>query len=204
MTSVLVFDIGGVLYDFRGDQLIAETSRRKRRWRTEEVQALWLPLVHSFETGAQSEADFAATVVRCYDLTLTPEQFLSAFRAAAHGFYEGARSLLRAVGEHHHLLSLSNTNGVQWPKVCEDLGAADPFHAHHPSHISGFLKPDVRAFEAVARSLPAPRECFFFDDRAVNVAAAARFGWRARRVRGVAEARSACLEFGLIEPQWLA
>ena len=38
MASVLVFDMGGVLYDFRGDRLVAETSRRSRRWRREEVQ----------------------------------------------------------------------------------------------------------------------------------------------------------------------
>jgi hypothetical protein len=41
-------------------------------------------------------------------------------------------------------------------------------------------------------------EVHFFDDRSENVNAATRFGWRARRVRGVAEARAACQMAGLL------
>jgi len=55
---------------------------------------------------------------------------------------EGALKLLRELAQRQRLFSLSNTNCVQWPKVLEDLGAQDPFHAHYPSHVSGFHKPD--------------------------------------------------------------
>ena len=198
MRPVLVFDMGGVLYDFQGDQLIAQASRRKRRWRREEVRERWVPLARNFETGACSEAEFATLIVDCYDLALTPEEFLTAFRAAAAGFYEGALSLLSELRGRYPLLSLSNTNAVQWPKVLEDLGDEDPFQAHHPSHLSGFNKPDPGAFEAVGRTLELGCKCYFFDDRAPNVAAATAFGWDARRVRGVIEARSACVALGLI------
>jgi len=198
MTRVLVFDMGGVLYDFRGDQLIAEHSRRKRRWRREEVQERWPELAHGFETGACSEAIFAEAIVRYYELELSPAQFLIAFRAAAAGFYDGALDLLSELCALHPLLSLSNTNAVQWPKLLEDLGVADPFQAHHPSHVSGFHKPDRRAFEALADSLAPDAECYFFDDRAQNAKAAAEFGWHARRVRGIEGVRRACLELGLL------
>ncbi len=196
--AVLVFDMGGVLYDFQGDQLIAETSRRARRWRSEEVQARWLPLVLGFETGICSEADFATRIVASYDLKLTGAEFLAAFREAAAGFYPGALGLLAELRERHHLLSLSNTNGIQWPKVLEDLGDSDPFHGHHPSHLSGFHKPDARAFEGVLKASQTATERYFFDDRGPNVAAAAALGFRARRVRGVQEARRACIELGLL------
>ena len=196
--SVVVFDMGGVLYDFQGDRLIARSSRRARRWRSEEVQAAWPQLVRGFETGSASEADFAAAVVQRYDLSLAPLEFLAEFRSAAIGFYEGALSLMAELRERHHLLSLSNTNAAQWPKVLADLGTADPFHAHHPSHVSGFHKPDPGAFQAISRTLAASVECHFFDDRSENVSAAQQFGWRAYRVRGVAEARTACREAGLL------
>jgi len=49
--AVVVFDMGGVLYDFQGARLIARTSRRPRRWRSEEVRAHWPQLVRGFETG---------------------------------------------------------------------------------------------------------------------------------------------------------
>ncbi|MEO8903710.1 MAG: HAD family hydrolase [Polyangiaceae bacterium] len=199
MTLVLVFDMGGVLYDFQGDRLIAETSRRVRRWRSEEVQAVWVPLVRGFETGACTEADFAAAVVTAFDLTLEPAQFLEAFRTAAVGYYDGALDLLSDLAERHSLLSLSNTNAVQWPKVLEDLGARDPFHAHHPSHVSGFHKPDPRAYAAVRAQHDPTTEFCFFDDRAVNVAAARALGWDAHRATGVAPVRAICARLGLCE-----
>jgi HAD superfamily hydrolase (TIGR01509 family) len=198
MTRVLVFDMGGVLYDFQGDRLIAEHSRRKRRWRREEVQERWPELAHGFETGACSEATFAEAIVRHYDLRLSPVEFLTAFRIAAVGFYDGALDLMGELRARYPLLSLSNTNAVQWPKLLEDLGTADPFRSHHPSHVSGFHKPDPRAFESLARSLPPDVECYFFDDRAQNVRAAAELGWQTRRVRGITETRRACLELGLL------
>ena len=198
MASRIVFDMGGVLYDFQGDRLIARASRRPRRWRREEVQATWLPLALRFETGACSEGEFAAEVVERYDLNLDAAQFLVAFRAAAVGYYAGALELVRELGQRHHLVSLSTTNAVQWPVVLSGLAGADPFQAHHPSHLSGFHKPDRRAFEAVAKTCAPETQFYFFDDRAPNVAAASALGWHARRVRGVAEARRACLELGLL------
>jgi len=198
MTSVVVFDMCGVLYDFQGARLIARTSRRPRRWRSEEVQADWPPLVRGFETGTSSEAVFAEAIVQRYDLALGPLEFLAEFRSAAVGFYEGAVGLVTELRERYSVLSLSNTNPVQWPKVLADLGSADPFQAHHPSHLSGFHKPDPRAFEAISSGLAAGTTCHFFDDRSENVNAANDFGWHARRVRGVSEARAACREAGLL------
>jgi putative hydrolase of the HAD superfamily len=198
MASVVVFDMGGVLYEFQGDRLIAEASRRKRRWRSEEVQRLWVPLVRGFETGRAREHEFAEEVVRAYDLSLSGTEFLQAFRAAARGYYAGALSLVQAVARRHRVVSLSNTNPVQWPEVLMGLGEADPFHAHYPSHVSGFHKPDPRAFELVERAHGAAERYHFLDDRADNVAAASARGWHARRVRGIEEARRACLELGLL------
>jgi HAD superfamily hydrolase (TIGR01509 family) len=198
MTGVLVFDMGGVLYDFQGDRLIAEHSRRKRRWRSDEVQVRWPELAHGFETGTCTGELFAEAIVQYYELRLSPAQFLVAFRGAAAGFYEGALGLLEQLRLRYTLVSLSNTNAVQWQKVLEDLGAADPFEAHHPSHLSGFHKPDRRAFEALAETLHPGAPCYFFDDRAQNVQAAAQLGWQARRVHGVAGVRDACTELGLL------
>ncbi|HET7543624.1 MAG TPA: HAD family hydrolase [Polyangiaceae bacterium] len=197
-SSVVIFDLGGVLYDFRGTRLIERTSRRTRRWRSEEVQAHWPELAGGFETGAVSDMAFAESVVRHYQLTLAPAEFLAEFRSAAVGFYEGALSLLAELGERHRVLSLSNINPVQWPKVLADLGECDPFHAHHPSHLSGLRKPDLRVFQAVARLLSTGSTIHFFDDRWENVNAARSCGWHAERVRGVAQARAACQRAGLL------
>jgi len=198
MDSVVVFDMGGVLFDFQGDRLIANTSRRARRFRSEEIQKIWIPLVRGFETGASDAAEFAAMVVKAYDLELSAAAFLDEFRAAAVGFYDGALGLVRELAERHCVVSLSNTNAVQWPEVLSHLGAEDPFHAHHPSHLSGFHKPDRGAFEAVMMARGSRASFFFLDDLARNVATANELGWRAVRVRGVSEARRACVAAGLL------
>jgi HAD superfamily hydrolase (TIGR01509 family) len=197
-SSVVVFDMGGVLYDFQGDRLIARTSRRARRWRREEVQAHWPQLARGFETGFETEAGFADAVVQRYELTLTASEFLEEFRNAAVGFYQDALNLVAEIRERHRVLSLSNTNPIQWGKVLADLASSDPFHAHHPSHVSGFHKPDTRAFQAIVDQFGARPAFHFFDDRNENVNAASRFGWRSRRVRGVEEARAACRDAGLL------
>jgi HAD superfamily hydrolase (TIGR01509 family) len=143
--------------------------------------------------------EFAATVVRTYDLELDATAFVAAFRAAAVGFYDGALDLVGRLRERYTVLSLSNTNAVQWPVVLSGLGPEDPFNAHHPSHVSGFHKPDPRACQAIARDYAATSRFYFFDDRAENVNAAAALGWHARHVCGVAEARRACVELGLLD-----
>jgi HAD superfamily hydrolase (TIGR01509 family) len=149
-------------------------------------------------TGTESEADFAQAVVQRYDLTLAASEFLFEFRSAAVGFFEGALNLVAELRERHRVLSLSNTNPTQWPKVLADLGPSDPFHGHHPSHLSGFHKPDARAFQALASRLVDGAECHFFDDRRQNVDAASQLGWHAQRVRGVSAARAACRKAGLL------
>jgi len=195
-SDVLVFDLGGVLFDFQGAALIARHSRRPLL--PEAVRQSWVPLVRSFETGACSEREFAQMAVETYALSLDPTSFLIAFREAAVGFYEGALALVSALGRRYRVVSLSNTNEVQWPAVLAELAGSDPFHAHHPSHLSGFHKPDPRAYQAVLREYAPDARFYFFDDRAENVATARALGWRAREVRGVAEARVACTEFGLL------
>ncbi|GDY14383.1 hypothetical protein LBMAG53_32610 [Planctomycetota bacterium] len=191
--TVVVFDLGGVLYDFAVDEdaharLFATASggvidRTKRRLR-------FRPLFVRFETGGLSPSEFAGTVVRDLDLVLDPTAFLAAFRAMAAGWYPGALALVRETAARHTVVSLSNTNAVHWDKILGDLDGADPFHAHFPSHLSGHHKPDQGGFLTIAQAYPG-RNLVFLDDRTENVATASDLGWTARTVRGVDQARLA-------------
>ena len=89
---VLVFDLGGVLFDFQGAALIANYSRHHLS--AAEVRQSWVPLVRSFETGNCNEAEVAQLAVRTYGLTLDQAAFLVRFREAAAGFYDGALALV--------------------------------------------------------------------------------------------------------------
>ena len=194
--SVLVFDLGGVLFDFRGAELIARLARKTLT--PAQVRESWVPLVRAFEVGGCSAREFAEQSVAEYELELGAEAFIDAFRVAAAGFYEGALDLIAQLRARHRVVTLSNTNDVQWPEVLAHLANGDPFHAHYPSHLSGFHKPDPRAYQAVVHAHEASLRFYFFDDRAENIAAAAQLGWQATLVRGITETRQACSDLRLL------
>ena len=189
--------MGGVLFDFRGADLIARLARKAQT--PAQVRESWVPLGRAFEVGGCSAREFAEQAVAEYQLDIEGDAFIDAFRAAAAGFYEGALGLIAQLGTRHRVVSLSNTNDVQWPEVLAHLAGGDPFHAHHPSHLSGFHKPDPRAYQAVVSAHGASSHFSFFDDRADNVRAAAGLGWQAMLVRGIDETRQACNDLRLLE-----
>lgn len=157
--------------------------------------------MRAFEVGGCSAREFAEQAVAEYQLDIKADEFIDAFRVAAAGFYDGALDLLAQLRSRHRVVSLSNTNDVQWPEVLAHLASDDPFHAHHPSHLSGFHKPDPRAYQAVVNAHAAGSRFYFFDDRVENVSAAAQLGWQATLVRGITEARQACSDLRLFEWQ---
>jgi putative hydrolase of the HAD superfamily len=63
----------------------------------------------------------------------------------------------------------------------------------------GLVKPDRAIFETVAASMAvAPDHVLFLDDNALNAESAASFGFHARHVRGVDEARRALADAGVL------
>jgi putative hydrolase of the HAD superfamily len=65
------------------------------------------------------------------------------------------------------------------------------FEGYVVSCVTGYRKPDPRAYEALLRRANlAPGHCLFVDDRQENVAAALRLGMQALVFRGVADLRA--------------
>ena len=72
-----------------------------------------------------------------------------------------------------------------------EMGLADAFDHHFPSHLTGNIKPDKNAFETVLEKMSwCPRSVLFLDDNLPNVETAASLGIQAFQVRGVDEARA--------------
>jgi hypothetical protein len=74
--DVVLFDLGGVLVDFGGVAPMKELARIED---DDELWRRWLtcPWVRTFERGGCSPEDFAAGVVREWDLPVAPEDFLA-------------------------------------------------------------------------------------------------------------------------------
>lgn len=179
---VLLFDLGGVIVDFRGDEGLREVVKgahsldycRANWWRLAEFDGL--------ERGVLSPEDFADAFIREWRLDLDRAAFLYAFKHWVRGVFDDAPALLADLRTRHRLACLSNVNPAHWRR-CVELGVDRMFDAHFLSHELGLRKPEPQIYEGAAMRLGvAAEDIIFFDDVMENVEAARRAGMRAEHV----------------------
>jgi glucose-1-phosphatase len=197
--DAILFDLGGVLIELAGVETMLAWSPGADG--TEGLWRRWLgsPAVRRYERGLSTRAEFAAEMVGEFALPVPAETFLAAFEHWPRAVYAGAPELLAALRPRHRLASVSNTNELHWRRFVELWGVDAHFDANFPSYQIGRLKPDADYFAHVLDELGvAPQRALFLDDNAVNVAGAQAVGLCARRVAGVAGARAALFELGVL------
>jgi putative hydrolase of the HAD superfamily len=198
MIEVVLFDLGGVLYDPGGvdpmRQLahIDSDDELLRRW----LSCRW---VRAYERGQCSDEAFAAGVVEDWQLDLSPDAFLTAFAGWPPGPYAGAEELVRATRAVVPVGCLSNTNALHWDRHFSKWDVLSEIDFRFLSFELGQVKPDRALFEAVAARLPVePGRVLFIDDNTVNVDGATEAGFQAVRAQGVAQATEVLGQFGLL------
>jgi glucose-1-phosphatase len=194
-SKVIVFDLGGVLVESVGVDVLA--ARFPQLGARSAVLERWLKsaAVTRFERGMLSPQAFAAAFMREWDLKLDESAFLELFASWVTGFFAGARDLVQGLRSRHRVACLSNTNAIHWAR----LPAMEQIFDHcFVSYVSGFMKPDREAYTHALRSLGVePGAVYFFDDLPANVAAARDVGINAFLVRGVAETEARLRAEGL-------
>jgi putative hydrolase of the HAD superfamily len=203
MIRAVLFDLGGVLE--RVDAAVRVEEWTSGRIPSSEFWDRWLAAqsVKDFESGFIGAEVFAQRAVPELGLSISPEHFLHDFRSWLGGPYEGASDLVEQVrARGFAAASLSNSNEVHWP-IMEDHQKTDSvFDANFPSHSLGVCKPHPEAFlEALRRWGKEPSEVLFLDDNEVNCIGAREAGLQAIRVQGVAGARAALVEAGVLGPK---
>lgn len=196
--EIVLFDLGGVLLEVGGVGPMRELSGIETEG---ELWTRWLACrwVKQLEAGRCTPEEFAAGIVADWELPVSSAEFLATFGAWVNDPFPGASELVAATGDAARIGCLSNTNSYQWDAHFGDLPLIDAFEFRFLSFELGLVKPDRAIFEAVEAALPAPAgRVLFLDDNAVNVDAAASFGFVARHVRGVEEARRALVEAGVL------
>ncbi len=198
--DVVLFDLGGVLVELAGvDQMLAWSRGIDTH---EELWRRWLhsPVVRRFETGGIGREAFALEVIEEFGVPVGTDEFLAAFTWWPRSVYPGTFELLDAMRRRYRVASVSNTNEIHWDRFSNEWKLDAAFHHNFPSYLVGKLKPDADYFEHVLEAVEAPaHRVLFIDDNAINVDAAARLGMVARKVAGVAGARRAFVELGLLE-----
>jgi putative hydrolase of the HAD superfamily len=196
--EIVLFDLGGVLLEVGGVAPMRELSGIDT---DEELWARWLGCrwVQQLEAGRCTADEFAAGVVADWELPVTPSKFLATFGAWMNQPFPGAVELVAETGCAVRIGCLSNTNAFQWDAHFGALPLIDAFEFRFLSFELGLVKPDPAIFEAVAAGLQAsPDRVLFLDDNAINVDAASTYGFAARHVRGVGEARHALVGAGVL------
>ena len=196
---VLLFDVGGVLVELGGVEVILEWLGN--RISADELWQRWLQsqAVRRFETGQIDAPQFAAGVIAEFGLAVDPQQFLDSFVGWPTGLYPGTLEMLARIPPRYQRALLSNSNALHWPRVLGEMGLGAVFDNHFVSHLTGRIKPDPEAFEHVLESLGCrPAQVVFFDDNALNIEAARQLGMHAVRVRGLGEATQALIEIGVL------
>ena len=196
---VLLFDLGGVLVEFRGPATLL--GWLGGRLTPEQIWPLWLgsPVVRDFERGGVEPHVFADRLIADLALPLGRQQFLDDFARWPTGLYAGAAELIARIPPSYMRATLSNTNVVHWPRLTDELKLGALFDRHFPSHLTGKLKPDREVFVHVAETLGCEASSILFlDDQPLNVEAARAAGLRAVQASGVGGAESALVAAGVL------
>jgi putative hydrolase of the HAD superfamily len=193
----VLFDLGGVLIEVGGVRAmgdlagIADDREVWRRWLT-------CPWVREFERGRCSVKEFADGFVADWELAIGAEEFAEAFRLWTRGPFDGAHELLESTHQYVRTACLSNSNAIQWPEYVRS-GITDHLDLLFLSHELDLIKPDREIFDHVLGATGSPADrLLFLDDNELNVVAARAAGITAVEVRGVDEARTALLRFGIL------
>ena|SRR5581483_6458113 len=196
--DAVVFDLGGVLVDFGGVAPMRELSGIDS---DDELWRRWLSCEHvrRFERGLCEPDEFAADLIDDWQLPISPDEFIAAFRGWPLGPFAGATDLVREVGVATTTACLSNTNRAQWDASIERWSMHTLFDRAYLSFDLGMVKPDREIFEHALADLDLlPERVLYLDDNAINVEAARDVGLRAVRVVGVEQARAAVVAAGVL------
>ncbi len=183
----LVFDLGGVLFDFHGLSGLAAITGRG-------PEAIHAALKHSpacrlFESGRIGGDAFAAMLADELALDMPPAELLERWVGWLGGPKPGAAGLLDEARARHPTACLSNTNALHWAALMEIHGLAGLFDRTFASHLIGHWKPDPAIFAHVAEALGPEARIVYFDDNLHIVEGARAFGWDAHHAEGPADVR---------------
>jgi HAD superfamily hydrolase (TIGR01509 family) len=106
--------------------------------------------------------------------------------------------LAHRLSERHRVYLLSNIGDLHWAHLSREFRLHAIGHGALPSYLAGVMKPHAAIYaEAERRFALEPAATLFIDDRADNVAAAARRGWGGIVHQGHAQTLGALRQLGV-------
>lgn len=208
MAATVVFDLGGVVLNWRPDELLL-TNLPDRLQSHDQALVLAADFFESFRPGG-AWAEFDRGVLSIDEVAgqIAARTSLpyDAVMAVMHGIpahlqlrLDTADLLveLRAAG--HRLVFLSNMPAPFIEHVQSQLDSLGVFERGIYSSDIKLIKPEDRIFTLALETFAChAADCVFLDDNATNVAAASGAGWQALQFTDAAQARRELLARGLL------
>ncbi len=196
--ELILFDLGGVLVEL--GEISARTSWFQPNLSPKENWYLWLtaPQSHALEKGQITPREFAESFIRENDIEIDVDTFLDEFRDWVIGFYPDALSYLQQLSQSYRLGIFSNITEIHWPPLKQQLDESGAITDYFASYLIGQAKPDVSAFQFVAKQTGVlPEHILFVDDNLINVEGARSAGMVAHQVVGFDQLRPLLEQSGL-------
>jgi HAD superfamily hydrolase (TIGR01509 family) len=193
----IVFDLGGVLFDFHGIHGLAEITGRT--YDTVHASLKHSPACRLYETGKIDGDEFAALLRDELALDMPAAELLERWAGWLGGSKPGVTEMLGEVRMRHNTACLTNTSPLHWDGLTGIHGVDGLFDRTFASHQIGHWKPDPEIFAHVAGALgPQVRRIVYFDDNQHIVDGARAFGWDAHQALGPDDIRSVLGRLGLL------
>ena len=187
----LIFDLGGVVYDIRyenlADKLEEYGIQNMEGFYTKDFQTHWMDL---FETGQLSAAEYRDYLRNLAHSDLPDEKVDEVVNAILIDVPKERVALLLALRQKYRVFLFSNTNEINYDcftqrmrdKFGFDMFAACFEHCYYSHHLH-LRKPDVRGFQIILEEQHLkPEETLFIDDIAKNAAGARKAGIHAHHL----------------------
>lgn len=185
MINNIIFDLGGVIYDIRY-QNIAETfaSYGIPDFESYYTQANQTDAIDLFEEGKIPVEEFREYIRSISPIPLTDQQIDTAWNAILIDVPAARVEMLKELKKHYHLFLFSNTNQLNYDQFMADLKRKfgynifeELFEKDYFSHHIHMRKPLVEAFQFVLDEQKLdPSETLFIDDTIRHIEGAKKVG----------------------------
>lgn len=185
----LVFDLGGVLFDFDGAAGVAELTGMLHDEAHETL--VNSPALHALETGEISPEIFGRQFAEELGVSISSTKMVELWASWEAGPKSGAVELLASLRDQHSIACLTNNNAIHWERLSTHYGIRELFQRCYLSHEIGLMKPDPRIFKHVIEDLDTSAAAItYFDDRRDIIDAALACGLNAHQVSGPGDIRA--------------
>ena len=192
MIKNIIFDLGGVIYDIRYEN-IPEAFARMGAGNLMEIysKAKQTDFIDRYEEGLMSSDEFCEEIRRISEVPLTDEQIKEAWNAILIDVPSTRVDFLLKLKEHYNLYLFSNTNQFNYDCFTAHLNQKygfdffdTIFKAAYFSHILHIRKPKAEGFQKIMQEQQLnPAETLFIDDSPQHIEGARRCGLQAYHLK---------------------